>query len=253
MQLEELQVFLGKIYAKVRTPFRYKRTVGVKEPIYLEDVEIKRLLAFAARYTPRGVPQGVERNTALLALAINTGLRVRELHFLNIDDVDLESRWVRVFHGKGNKYRRIPLNQETADLLRSYWGAKTTGPAFVSRKDKRMAVRTIQWLVGEYCEHAGIAKTRDGQIVRISPHKLRHTFGTQLARRNVQQAKIQEMMGHSRRETTDKYVHAAGTHEDVESLSREVESDTSKVDKLERKLDAVLEILQGRDDVSPAV
>lgn len=247
MQLEHLELCLGRITKTVKTPIKYKASVG-GEPLFLEESEISRIIAFANEYTPRGVPNGALRNTTLLTLAINTGLRVRELHLLNIEDVDLEHRWVRVFHGKGNKYRRVPLNQETTDALIEYVTALALhdGPFFKSRTGKRLAVRTIQWLVETYGRNSGISKIRDGRLKNLSPHKLRHTFGTQLARKNVQQVKIQEMMGHASRLTTDKYVHAAGTHDDVEKLTTKSVTADERADRLETKLDRLTQLLEDK-------
>lgn len=231
----------------IRTSARYKLRTGEREPVYLEELEIERILEFSRKNAPKGVQHGIERNTALLVVGIDAGLRVRELHLLDWEDVDLEARWLHVQRGKGGKYRRVPLTQESTEALATYKDltGESSGPVFTSRLGKRLAVRTIQWIVETYGERAGIRKIVDGRQKKLSPHKLRHTFGTRLANHDVQQVKIQKLMGHASRVTTDKYVHAVGTHADVEK--KQIDDD-NRLERLEDKFDILLDVLMKKKD-----
>ena len=167
------------------------------------------------------------RDKAILELFYASGLRLSELVGLDLDDVNLSGRVVRVL-GKGRKERIVPFNRTAADALRawlgdreSYAGAKaraykrpgdagrlsragatrrTREPLFLNYQGGRLSTRSVDKLVRRY---VAACSTRYG----ISPHALRHSFATHLLEAGADLRAIQELLGHARLSTTQRYTH----------------------------------------------
>jgi integrase/recombinase XerC len=142
------------------------------------------------------------RDRAILELFYASGLRLSELVGLDLDDVSLSSKMVRVL-GKGGKERLVPFNGSTASAIRVY--LRERGPAggdalFVNYRGGRLTVRSVDRIVRRYALASG---TRLG----ISPHALRHSFATHLLQRGADLRVIQELLGHARLSTTERYTH----------------------------------------------
>jgi len=208
--------------ALVATPKR-----EVRMPAHLSEEEMAALLAAASLDTPLG-----RRDRAILELFYASGLRLSEVAGLDLEDVNLAARMARVL-GKGGKQRLVPFNTSTADAIRAYLGGReqlvragrTTvaapvrgrrptdrGPRpgrprdalFVNYRGGRLTVRSIDRLVRHYVSLSG---TRVG----ISPHALRHSFATHLLGRGADLRAIQELLGHARLSTTERYTHVDAT------------------------------------------
>ena len=116
---------------------------------------------------------------AIITLFLNCGMRVSELVGINLNDVDREFRSLTVT-GKGNKQRIVYLNTACKSALSDYYAervgvahAKSTSPAmFLSNREERISVKTVQWLVYKYLDMAGL------ESKHYSVHKLRHTAAT---------------------------------------------------------------------------
>ena len=160
------------------------------------------------------------RDRAILELFYASGLRLSELAGLDIDDVNLGRRMARVL-GKGGKERIVPFNNSTvvrdSRLLEgpracvTQFGRGHVGPArraraagaeplFVNYRGGRLTVRSIDRLVRRY---VAASSARIG----ISPHALRHSFATHLLQRGADLRAIQELLGHARLSTTQRYTH----------------------------------------------
>jgi integrase/recombinase XerC len=141
------------------------------------------------------------RDVAILELLYATGLRVSELASLDLETVDRETRTVRVL-GKGRKERMVPYGGAAAQALDAYLGARATtrGPVFVSARGARLGVRSIRTIVRRAAGAAGVTR-------RVTPHTLRHTFATHLLDAGADLRVIQELLGHSRLSTTQRYTH----------------------------------------------
>ena len=207
--------------ALVATPKR-----DVRMPAHLSEGEMEALLD-----APADLPLG-RRDTAILELFYASGLRLSELVGVDLDDLDLGSRRVRVV-GKGGKERIVPFNQSTAKAVRAYLrdrdsivrgdgsapsrraagslaragreaGAsadrKGRDPLFVNYRGGRLTVRSVDRLVRRY---VAATSARMG----ISPHALRHSFATHLLQRGADLRAIQELLGHARLSTTQRYTH----------------------------------------------
>ena len=207
--------------ALVATPKRELRI-----PAHLSEEEMETLLG-----VPADSPLG-RRDRAILEVFYASGLRVSELVGLDVDDVNLSARIVRVL-GKGGKQRLVPFNTSAAAAIRPYLrdreeiirgrerreGSASGGgapravkkdgqvrqlanrnPLFVNYRGGRLTVRSVDRLVRRY---VAACSTRMG----ISPHALRHSFATHLLQRGADLRSIQEMLGHSRLSTTQRYTH----------------------------------------------
>jgi len=145
------------------------------------------------------------RDTAMLELLYATGVRVSELAGMNVKDVDLTRRTVRVL-GKGNKERVVPFGEAAADAV-SQWLehgraelAGDTPALFVGVRGGRIDPRQVRRVV----EKAGQVT---GQT--ITPHGLRHTAATHLLEGGADLRVVQEMLGHSSLQTTQIYTHVS--------------------------------------------
>lgn len=182
-----------------------------KLPVYLVDEEIDRLLRTPEEEDPAGA-----RDRAILVTFLFTGIRLAELAALDIRDVDFAANCLRVT-GKGAKERQIPLHEAVRETLRRYVDThpQSSGtldaPLFLSKDGRRMTSRMIGYVVEKAVRSAGISH-------QVTPHKLRHTFATQLLHRGANLLEIKELLGHSQIATTSIYTH---TH--VDRLRRAVD------------------------------
>jgi integrase/recombinase XerC len=145
------------------------------------------------------------RDRAVLELLYASGLRVSELAGLDLADADLIRRTVRVL-GKGGKQREVPFGARAAAALDAYLESRgrADGPLFLGRRTRRLGVRSIFEIVRRQARAAGIAR-------RVTPHTLRHSFATHLLDRGADLRMIQELLGHSRLSTTQRYTHVTAT------------------------------------------
>ncbi|MCH7747756.1 MAG: tyrosine recombinase XerC [Acidobacteria bacterium] len=184
-----------------------------KVPPRLDIREVEQLLAGPDATTPLG-----RRDRAILELFYASGLRLSELVGLDLEDVTLSSRLVRVL-GKGGKERIVPFNRNAAAALRAYLGDRAalvagaptrevprrrgrrpTEPLFVNYRGGRLSTRSVDRLVRRY-----VAAT--SRRYGIGPHALRHSFATHLLERGADLRSIQELLGHARLSTTQRYTH----------------------------------------------
>ncbi len=169
-----------------------------KVPAHLTVEEMSDLLETPDTSGPLG-----RRDRAILELFYASGLRLSELVGLDLEDVDLNQRIVRAM-GKGRKERLVPFNGSTRKALHAWLtdrGAITRGDAlFVNARGGRLTGRSVQRLVARYVKGCS---TRFG----ISPHALRHSFATHLLQRGADLRAIQELLGHVRLSTTQRYTH----------------------------------------------
>jgi len=142
-----------------------------------------------------------ERDAAIFELLYGAGLRVAELVGLNLEDVDLASRWVLV-RGKGRKERQVPFPQKAAAALGRYLERRQAAPGetalFVNHRGKRLSDRSVRLLVKFY------ARLFEADPA-LHPHSFRHAFATHLLADGADLRSIQELLGHARLSTTQKY------------------------------------------------
>jgi integrase/recombinase XerC len=180
-----------------------------KVPAHLSVDEMSQLLETPDVSTPLG-----RRDRAILELFYASGIRLSELVALDLEDVDLSGRMVRVM-GKGRKERIVPFNRSTEKSLRKWYADRSllarrdepsrrtpAGgiPLFVNARGGRLTGRSVQRLVARYVSSCS---TRFG----VSPHALRHSFATHLLQAGADLRAIQELLGHVRLSTTQRYTH----------------------------------------------
>ena len=192
-------------------------------PAHLEEDDMSRLLL-----APDTSTVGGRRDRAILELFYASGLRLSELVGLDLEDTNLSSRVVRV-RGKGNKERLVPFNRPAADAIRKMmadWrqgkGQRAEGrgegkgergkgrsfsrhapqrqPLFLNLQGRRLTTRSVDRIVRRYVREAALTRG-------ISPHALRHTFATHLLQAGADLRAIQELLGHARISTTQRYTH----------------------------------------------
>jgi integrase/recombinase XerC len=148
----------------------------------------------------------VARNTAILELLYASGLRVAELIGLDLEDVDESARTVRVL-GKGRKERIVPYGAAAARGLTTWLAerGREAGTLFRGARGERLNPREVYGLVRTAARDAGITR-------RVGPHTLRHTFATHLLGNGADLRGIQELLGHSRLSTTQRYTHVGADH-----------------------------------------
>lgn len=147
------------------------------------------------------------RDVAIMELLYASGIRRAELVGLNLSDVDLERRIMRVI-GKGNKQRAVFINQAAADAIRSYLGVRprTFDEAlFVSRRKTRLSHRQAWVVFRAFAELSGIAQ-------HVTPHVMRHSFATHLLENGADLMTIKELLGHESLSTTQIYTNVSLEH-----------------------------------------
>jgi integrase/recombinase XerC len=152
---------------------------------------------------PPGDEVADRRDRAILEVLYATGVRVAELAGLDMEDTDLGEGSVRVL-GKGRKERIVPLGSKAVDAVRAYLGGRedSRGPLFRNARGGRLTVRSLHRIVRARARAAGLAG-------RVTPHTLRHTFATHLLNAGADLRLIQELLGHARLATTQRYTHVS--------------------------------------------
>jgi len=196
-----------------------------KIPAHLTVDEMSRLLEAPDASDPLG-----RRDRAMFELFYASGLRLSELVALDLEDIDLNQRIVRAM-GKGRKERLVPFNESASKAIRTWLDDRRTlrsasrkshianpksqtpnpksqipnpkfqgEPLFVNARGGRLTGRSVQRLLARYVRSCS---TRFG----ISPHALRHSFATHLLQAGADLRAIQELLGHVRLSTTQRYTH----------------------------------------------
>jgi len=156
---------------------------------------------------PNAVPVRALRDSCILEVLYGAGLRVSELVGLQLQDLALDERGLRVL-GKGRKERIVPFGKPALLALEAYLarrhellaGTQASDALFLSRSGRRLSVRWVEKLVKRYgVQGAGRAD--------LHPHALRHSCATHLLEGGADLRIIQEMLGHSSLSTTQRYTH----------------------------------------------
>ena len=182
-----------------------------KQVTYLNEDELALLFAAPKIETIVGL-----RDRAILELLFASGLRVSELVSLDRDHINLKRREFMV-RGKGQKDRLVFVSEEAAKWIKLYLEKRTDNakPLFIrysgskkidlSGDFQRLSTRSVQRLIAHYALLAGITK-------HVSPHTMRHSFGTDLLMNGADLRTVQVMLGHSNISTTQIYTHITDPH-----------------------------------------
>jgi integrase/recombinase XerC len=181
---------------QVRSPKLPKRL-----PSFLPKDESKDLLDLEPGPSEAGL-----RDRALLELLYASGLRVAECCGLDRDDVDRRQGTVRVT-GKGGKERVVPVGDAALQAVDAWLAVRgeARGPLFTNSRGGRLTTRSVHRIVKGRARAAGIDR-------RVTPHTLRHSFATHMLGEGADLRLIQELLGHSRLSTTQRYTHVSPEH-----------------------------------------
>jgi len=149
------------------------------------------------------------RDQAILELLYATGMRVSELVYLKINDVNMENCMLKCL-GKGSKERMIPFGDKARQSLNLYLDRlrpkliknPNEDTLFLNNRGERLSRQGVFYLVKLYAHKAGIEK-------KVTPHTLRHTLATHLIENGADLRSVQEMLGHSDISTTQIYTHVS--------------------------------------------
>jgi integrase/recombinase XerC len=151
------------------------------------------------------------RDRAIFELLYGCGVRVSELAGLNVEDVDRAERWLRV-RGKGRKERQVPMPGQAAGALERYLAERpvargpegTARAVFLNHRGQRLTARGIRGIVKFYATFVSGDPS-------IHPHSFRHAYATHLLADGADLRAIQELLGHARLSTTQKYTQVSLT------------------------------------------
>ena len=213
------KVSAARKLATLRTFFRYLCREGIldrnparallsprmerKIPTHLEESEIATLIEVP------GETDSARRARAILEMLYATGIRCAELVGLDLGDVDMGARTVRVL-GKGSKERIVPFGLPALAAVSAYLPARLnarprTQALFVNARGGRLTDRWVRQIVTHRVKQVALAR-------RLSPHSLRHSFATHLLERGADLRSIQELLGHASLSTTQRYTHVNARH-----------------------------------------
>lgn len=181
----------------VATPRQEKRI-----PSFLTEEEMADFLDIPQSNSPLDL-----RDKAILELLYATGIRVSELVGMDIEDISIPEKLIRV-RGKGKKERLTPFGRMAEETLVAYLRARPLllkekepeSAFFLNYQGRRLSSRSVERIVDKYIRRAALKR-------KISPHSLRHSFATHLLSRGADLRIIQELLGHESLATTQKYTH----------------------------------------------
>lgn len=155
-----------------------------RELLYLKHADVVALL------------EAIEdaRDRLIVRTIYATGVRVSELCGIQIEHIDFSEETIRI-RGKGDKIRTVFIDSETLAAIRSFIGGRREGPLFIGHQGSPLSARTIQHIFKKYAPPG------------ITPHKIRHSYASELYKRSRNLRVVQENLGHSSIKTTEVYLH----------------------------------------------
>lgn len=154
------------------------------------------------------------RNSAILEILYDTGMRVSECAGLRYSDIDFGNRIIKVI-GKGNKQRYLPFGKYLIHALNDYDQNcrniimkkydKHHGYVFINQHGGQITSRGIEYILDEIMKRTSLT-------INVHPHMLRHTFATEMLKNGADLRTVQELLGHSSLSTTQIYTHVSNEH-----------------------------------------
>ncbi|NYT05619.1 MAG: tyrosine-type recombinase/integrase [Methanomicrobiales archaeon] len=155
-----------------------------KELVCLKHSQVTRLID--------SIPD--QRDRLIVRTIYATGVRVSELCGIDIADIDFEDHTIRV-RGKGGKIRTVFIDRDTLAEIKEFVNGRFSGPLFAGQQGHAIAPRTVQYIFSKYAPEG------------ITPHKIRHSYASELYRRSRNLRVVQENLGHTSINTTEIYLH----------------------------------------------
>ena len=176
-----------------------------KLPQFLTSREIEAILKIPSNKKPAGI-----RDRAILECFYATGIRVSELTYLKIGDLNLQHAFLKCY-GKGGKERIVPIGRIAIEACKQYLERvrpkqkPQTDHLFLGRGGRGMTRQYLWQMIKKYARLAGIQKP-------ITPHSFRHSFATHLLEKGADLRIVQELLGHADIATTQIYTHVSRDH-----------------------------------------
>ena len=202
-----LKIFLRWLHARGRIAHDIGELLTLPRtdrylPETLNELQVETLLDGIASSRPHAL-----RDRAMLELLYASGLRVSELVHARLENLDLDTRIIRVT-GKGGKTRVVPLGRKAAQAISDYLRQerpaqvrkRTGSELFLSARGTKLTTVRVWQIVREIGRQAGLE-------TNVYPHLLRHSFATHLLSNGADLRIIQEMLGHADISTTQVYTH----------------------------------------------
>ncbi len=172
-------------------------------PQFLSEEEMERLLFAPDINTDIGV-----RDRAMLEVLYAAGLRVSEMCSLKTSDIDIDTALLTC-HGKGSKQRRVPIGKSAVHWVQRYLAIRKqfgneAGPELFIHRGRQITRQAVWSMLKTYAAVAGVPD--------ISPHTLRHSFGTHLMQHGADSRSVQALLGHADISTTEIYTHITDLH-----------------------------------------
>lgn len=196
--------FYGSTQENYKNPVYQIDSPRIKRalPIIISEKQINALITAPNIQTPQGL-----RDRAFLELFYSSGLRISELCYITLNDINLEDGFLKTM-GKGKRERMIPIGKPAIQAIQNY--LTTSRPTFVRQKTNLylflserggpLSRKTIWYWVKHYAKIAGLPDN-------TKPHALRHAFASHLLKYGADLRSIQEMLGHADISTTQIYTH----------------------------------------------
>src|SRR5665811_207672 len=191
----------AKLVATPRLPKRLPRVPTIEEMNSVLDGQMPRVAAFP------------ERDLLMLELLYGCGIRNSELTGINLDDIRLSAEAILI-RGKGKKERYVPFGGSAKSALAGYLPArqamlaeirKNSSALLINQRGGRLTTRSV----GRIIKKIAVAK---GLSPDVHPHTLRHAFGTHMLEEGADLRAIQELLGHERLATTQRYTQLSMKH-----------------------------------------
>ena len=191
----------AKLVATPKLPKKLPRVPTIEEMNSVLDAQMPEVAAFP------------ERDRLLLELLYGCGIRNSELIGINVDDIRVSNEAILI-RGKGKKERFVPFGGSAASALRAYLPErqrilsetkKTTSALLINQRGGRLTVRSVGRIVKKIAVARGLSPD-------VHPHTLRHAFGTHMLEEGADLRAIQEMLGHERLSTTQRYTQLSMKH-----------------------------------------
>ena len=209
-RLSSLKLFykhcLNKGFVKTN-PFEfvlYPKT-DKKYPRFLYEEQVQEILTLNKKRSD----ELTLRDQAILEILYYCGLRASELVNIEIQDVQLKKRYLRIL-GKGNKERIVPFTKECGDTIEAYFNKcrpllleknlEPTSALFLNSHGQKLTTRGLEYILDKIEEKIGV-------FVGLHPHILRHSFATHLLENGADIRVIQELLGHESINATQVYTH----------------------------------------------
>jgi len=191
----------AKLVATPKLPKKLPRVPTIEEMNSVLDGQMPETAAFP------------ERDRLMLELLYGCGIRNSELTGINLDDIRLSAEAILI-RGKGKKERYVPFGESVRNALVAYLPArqaaltetgKNTAALLINRRGGRLTTRSV----GRIIKKIAVAK---GLSPDVHPHTLRHAFGTHMLEEGADLRAIQELLGHERLATTQRYTQLSMKH-----------------------------------------